>query len=197
MHRKKSIFKRTMLASAVALVPMASNAAVLEELFVTAQKTTQNINDVPISMDVLKGEDLVLSAVNNTQDLALSSPAITFKSGFSPAASSFSIRGIGSYAFEGGIQPSVAFVIDDVPLSRTAEFMADLGDIDRIEILRGPQGTLYGRNSTAGAIGITRARPTEEFEGYVEQAITSDEEYITRSTGPDYRCRSRTCFGGL
>ncbi|MFA7555270.1 MAG: TonB-dependent receptor [Spongiibacteraceae bacterium] len=182
MLTKTKLFKHTLLATAVAMVPLSASAAVLEELIVTAQKTAQNINDVPISMDVLKGDDLTTNAINDTTSLAMSSPSLTFQEGFNASSSSFAIRGIGTYAYEGGIQPSVSFVVDDVPLSRTAEFVSDLGDIERVEILRGPQGTLYGRNSIAGAISVIRARPTYDFEGYAEQTVTTDDEYITRLT---------------
>lgn len=183
---KKNFFNKTALAATMAALPVVSGAAVLEEIVVTAQKREQSLQDVPISIEVLGQEKLSINAVHDTADLSLASPSLVHQAGNGPVANNFSIRGIGSLAFEGGIQPSVSFVMDGIPLSRVGEFVADLGDIERIEILRGPQGTLYGRNATGGAINIVRALPAEEFGGYLEQTITDDDEYITRAsvTGP-------------
>lgn len=172
--------KKAALAAAIATLSTATSAAVLEEIIVTAQKREQSLEDVPISLDVLGTEELNTKAVSDTADLALASPSLTLQTGFGPTSNNFVIRGIGTFALEGGIQPSVSFVVDGVPLSRVSEFMADLGDIERVEILRGPQGTLYGRNATGGAINIVRALPQDEFEAYIEQTVTDDEEYTTR-----------------
>ncbi|MEA3301466.1 MAG: TonB-dependent receptor [Pseudomonadota bacterium] len=178
---------KTLIAASVALltaVPV--GAAELEEIIVTAQKREQTLRDVPISLDVFGADQLSTRAINDTVSLALASPSLSFQEGFAPTASNFAIRGVGSLAFEGGIQPSVSFVVDGVPLGRVSEFIADLGDIERVEVLNGPQGTLYGRNATAGAVNVVRARPTQEFEGYVEQSLTDDDESITRvmASGP-------------
>jgi iron complex outermembrane receptor protein len=180
-------FSKTALAIAVAILPSTSFAqAVLEEIVVTAQKREQRLEDVPISLDVLGAQELGARAISDTQDLALASPSLNFQSGFGPTSYNIAIRGIGTMALEGGIQPSISFVVDGVPLSRVAEFIADLGDVERVEILRGPQGTLYGRNSTGGAINLVRALPADEFEGYAEQTLTDDDEATTRLmvTGP-------------
>jgi len=174
-------FRKTILATTVAMMSSASmGAAVLEEIIVTAQKREQSLRDVPISLDVLSANELRDRSIDDTMSLAIASPSLSFQDGFGPTASNFAIRGVGSLAFEGGIQPSVSFVVDGVPLGRVSEFIADLGDIERVEVLNGPQGTLYGRNATAGAVNIVRARPTEDFQGYVEQSFTDDEEAITR-----------------
>ena len=154
--------------------------AELEEIIVTAQKREQSLQDVPISLDVIGGEALRNAKIDTTIDLALATPSIHFQQAFIPLASSFGLRGINTYATSGGLQPSVSFVIDGVPIARVGEFQAELGDIERVEILRGPQGTLFGRNATAGAINVVRKKPTEAFEGYVEGSITDDDEYIVR-----------------
>lgn len=152
----------------------------LEEVVVTAQKREQSLQDVPISVSVLSGESLSESKIDTTVDLALSTPSLNFQGGFAPHAGSFAIRGIGTFALEGGIQPSVSFVVDGVPIARVGEFSADMADIERVEILRGPQGTLFGRNATAGAINLVRKKPTDEFESYAAGSITDDNEYIVK-----------------
>ncbi|MBR9910845.1 MAG: TonB-dependent receptor [Gammaproteobacteria bacterium] len=176
----RKTYQQVALATAIASFATMGNAVELEEIVVTAQKRAQNLQDVPISVDVVQASDLQNRAINNAQDLAIATPSVSFQKGGMPFANNFIMRGIGSMAFEGGIQPSVSFVVDGVPLSRISEFSADLGDIERIEILRGPQGTLYGRNATGGAVNIVRATPIDTIEGYVQQTITDDDEYTTR-----------------
>ncbi|MDR7103640.1 TonB-dependent receptor [Croceicoccus sp. BE223] len=166
--------------------PEASAEGGLDVIVVTAQKREQNLQDVPISVAAI-GEDLLeKSQFSEIDQISTISPSVNFQAGFTPGATNFNIRGVGSYAFTGGIQPSVSLVIDGVPLARAGEFVTDVGDVQRIEVLRGPQGTLFGRNSTGGAINITRNRPTRDFEGEVEATATSDEEYTIRGvlSGP-------------
>src|SRR5690606_25412597 len=114
------------------------------------------------------------------------SPSLNFSDGFSPIATTLSMRGVSSYAFEGGIQPSVSVVVDGVPLARAGEFVQELADLERVEILRGPQGTLFGRNATGGAINIVRKRPTERFTASMEASGTDDDDYLLRGvlSGP-------------
>lgn len=180
MCHGSSYFKKIVLCSVISMVSNSVNAVVLEEIIISAQKREQRVQDVPISLEVLAGDDLNKTQINSTEDLALSVPSISFVKGFSPSASSFGIRGLSTFNLEGGLQPSVALVIDGVPVTRATEFLTQLGDIQRIEVLRGPQGTLFGRNATAGAISVVRNDPTEEFEGQAEISYTDDNELITR-----------------
>lgn len=178
--------KKTALFTAVSVVSAGVNSAVLEEIIVSAQKRDENIKDVPISIEVLTGDSLNTTKIDSTEDLALSVPSINFIKGFSPSASSFGIRGLSTFNLEGGLQPSVALVIDGVPVTRATEFLTQLGDVQRIEVLRGPQGTLFGRNATAGAISIVRNEPSSQFEAQLEVSATDDNEYIARGmvSGP-------------
>lgn len=177
---KRSQFAKKTLAVAAAAFATSGYAAQLEEIIVTSTKRMETIQDVPISVDVMTGDELGVAKIDNAVDLAQNNPSLNFQQGFGPAASSFAIRGLGTFALEGGIQPSVSFVLDGVGIARVAEFQAELGDIERIEVLRGPQGTLFGRNATAGAINMVRKSPIHEFEAYVEGSFTDDEELITR-----------------
>lgn len=164
----------------------AEQSGQLTEIVVTAQKREQNAQDVPISINTIGEEALTKQQFSDVTAIGTLSPSVNFQAGFTPGATNFNIRGVGSYAFTGGIQPSVALVIDGVPMARAGEFVVDVGDVQRIEILRGPQGTLFGRNSTGGAINITRNRPTKYLEGEIELRGTTDEEYSARGvlSGP-------------
>lgn len=176
--------KKIRLATLVAVSIVSSPAygVTLEEVVVTAQKREQSLQDVPLSVAVVSAEALDRRNITDAVSLAQSAPSINFKAGFSPAATNFNIRGIGSYTFEGGIQPSVSFVVDGVPLARSGEFVTELSDIERVEVLRGPQGTLFGRNTTGGAINIATKRPGEEFEGNLEVSFTDDKENLYRAS---------------
>jgi iron complex outermembrane receptor protein len=196
-----TLLKTTAIGSCVAIFPLTASGIAhaqtiqaaqetseggLEDIVVTAQKREQNAQDVPISIGVINEELLGLNQFSDVAALAAISPSVNFQTGFTPGATNFNIRGVGSYAFTGGISPSVAVSIDNVPYARAGEFVTDVADVERIEVLRGPQGTLFGRNSTGGAINITRKRPTSKFEGQLEAGASSDEEYLLRGviSGP-------------
>jgi iron complex outermembrane receptor protein len=179
--------KSSAIASALILSVIAPAAhSQLEEILVTAQKREQSLQDVPISVGVLDEKTLDRSQFSDFRSLAKLSPSINFQDGFAPVATNFVIRGVGAYAFTGGIQPSVGVVVDGVPFARAGEFIVDLADVAQIEVLRGPQGTLFGRNSTGGAINVTRHRPSEEFEASIDLSFTDDDEVMTRAmmSGP-------------
>ncbi len=145
--------------------PVPSNG--VSEIIVTAQKRSQSLQQVPISVSVASAQTIERSAIKTAAQLPNLSPALTFTSGAAPNYITFNIRGVGSYIYGIGVQPAVSVVVDGVPLARTAEFAGELGDIDRVEVLSGPQGTLFGRNSTGGAVNIVRAVPKPDFSGYV------------------------------
>jgi iron complex outermembrane receptor protein len=170
----------TIGATLFCLVSAPAALAQLEEIVVTAQKREQSLQDVPLSVGVLNGDALERAQFSDFRELAKLSPSISFQDGFAPVATNFIVRGVGSYAFTGGIQPSVGVIVDGVPMARAGEFIVDLADVERIEVLRGPQGTLFGRNSTGGAINVIRNRPTDEFEASVDLSLTDDDEVMTR-----------------
>ncbi len=159
---------------------VAQQSGGLDVIVVTAQKREENAQDVPISIQSFSEETLSRNQFSDLRLIGAISPSVHFQSGFTPGATNFNIRGVGAYAFTGGIQPSVGLIVDGVPYARAGEFVTDLADIQRIEVLRGPQGTQFGRNSTGGAINVTRNRPTDVFEGNIEVGISSDEEYLVR-----------------
>ncbi len=153
--------------------------AVLEEIVVTSQRRTERLQDVPIAVTVLQEQFLVDSNVHTLEELNGVVPGFVTTNTVSYGAAPLSIRGIGGANGGGNFfaDEPVAVYMNDVYIGRLSFSTADLVDIASIEVLRGPQGTLYGRNSTAGALLIKSARPTDEFEGYVRGDVTSIEEY--------------------
>ena len=137
-------------------------SAALEEIIVTAEKRTQNTQDVPLAVTTISGDRLTASGITSLGDVALKTPNLSFTE-FNIGEPQLFLRGLGSTADSAGADPTVSLFIDEVYIGRSGSGSADLFDLDRIEILRGPQGTLYGRNVTGGAISMYTKKPTEEF----------------------------------
>ena len=150
------------------------------DIVVTAQRRDQRLTEVPISMQALMPQSLDRAVVVSSQDILNLTPSVNFTGGFAPTATSVAIRGISSTAIIGEVQPSTAVLVDDIALSRQAEFVADFNDIERVEVLRGPQGTLFGKNATAGVINIATKKPTGDFEGSFETGYTTDDQLLLR-----------------
>ncbi len=151
--------------------------ATSNDIVVTAQKREQRVQDVPLAVQVLTGDTLEAQGVRQFADLTKASPSLVIKPSEQPVNNSISIRGIGTFAFSPSVEPSVAVQIDDVPVQFLARAFADLSDIERVEILRGPQSTLYGRSASAGLINIITQGPTKALTGRVAMLATSDDEY--------------------
>lgn len=149
----------------------------LAEIVVTAQKREQNLQDVPVAVTAISEETLISRNVSTVSDLPRLAPSLTVTQGNVPTNNSINLRGIGTTAFSTGIEPSVAVIVDDVALLQQAQAFSGLSDIARIEVLRGPQGTLFGKNASAGAINIVSKGATDTLTGSVLGRITSDDEY--------------------
>jgi iron complex outermembrane receptor protein len=134
----------------------------LDVVVVTAQRRTQNLQDVPISVTALSANYLAQHEVHSLQDLAADVPNLVVTNSVSYGNAPISIRGVGGPSGGGSLfnEEPVAIYIDGVYVSQLGQAVSDLSDIGNIQVLRGPQGTLYGRNSTAGAVLITTNRPT-------------------------------------
>lgn len=152
------------------------------EIVVTAQKRTERLQDVPLAVTAVTAESLSNRQINDAASLVQAVPSLTFQQGATPTNSSFRIRGIGTALFGQGVEPSVSTVVDGVVSVRQAQGFTDLADIERIEVLRGPQGTLFGKNATAGVVSVTTARPSRDFEGRAEATIAEMDEYRIRGT---------------
>ncbi|WP_243455551.1 TonB-dependent receptor [Sphingosinicella sp. BN140058] len=147
------------------------------EIIVTAQKREERVQDIPLAVQVVSGEALEAQGIREFSELTRAAPSLLIRPAEHPVNASVSIRGIGTFAFSPSVEPSVAVQIDDVPVQFLARAFADLSDIERIEVLRGPQSTLYGRSASAGLLNIVTQGPSAEFEGRVGGLITTDDEY--------------------
>ncbi len=152
----------------------------LEEIIVTAQRRSQNLQDVPISVNVFNSEQLGRAQISLMRDLANIAPSLNFQGSSLGMNNNLSMRGIGAFAPQAGIQPAVALVVDDFPISRQGELDMDMSDVESVQILSGPQGTLFGSNTVGGVVNITTKQPTDTFESYLESSATTDSEFIGR-----------------
>ena len=145
---------------------------ILEEIVVTAQKREQNIQDVPISISRLSGQRLASKFLGGEDILALAStvPGLHVESSNGRLSPRFYMRGLGNADFTPAASQPVSIVFDEVPMEKASLKSFPLFDLDNIEVIRGPQGTLFGRNTTAGIIKFESRRPTEETEGYLKAA---------------------------
>jgi iron complex outermembrane receptor protein len=142
----------------------AEQSEVLDEIIVTAQKQKQSVMDVGMSVDALSGAQLISAGVTDPTELTGLVPSLNIKDNIPGAAPIFTIRGVGLNSFSANNTPTVGVYVDEVFLASTAMMSFPLYDIDRVEVLKGPQGTLYGRNTTAGAIGFFTNKPEHEFD---------------------------------
>ena len=159
----------------------------LEEIVVTARKRTEDLQSTPISIRAFSGEDLEARGVDRMDDLANYVPNMTFQnspghSGSNSAAAVY-VRGIGQQDFVPTVDPGVGIYIDGVYVARSLGAVLDVLDIERIEVLRGPQGTLFGRNTTGGAINIITQAPGDAFAGGVDVKLGSDQRQDVRLSG--------------
>ena len=152
--------------------PLAQQTNALEEIVVTATKRVQSLQDVPIAVNAFNADTIEVAGINNAGDLAILTPALNINVNTNPFAARMIIRGVGTAQTDPALEPSVGLFIDGVYLGRTGLGMSDLTDIERIEVLQGPQGTLYGKNTNAGAISVITKKPNfEESEGYLEASV--------------------------
>lgn len=150
------------LGGAAALAQEATRTSVLEEVVVTAEKRAVNIQEVPVAVTAYTSETRTLLGVNTVEDLARFTPSVSYRND-----DRLAIRGVGRLTNAVGSDPAVALYSDGVFSTSMADTSTPALFIDRTEILRGPQGTLYGRNSVGGAINVISKRPSDEFEGEV------------------------------
>ena len=188
--RTISIFGRFISAAIIALpfllqpgsVVIAQESgidALMEEITVTARKREEGLQDTPIAVSVFSGESLEARGVQRIDEIAGLTPNMSFDNintngGGGNSAAVF-LRGVGQRDFLPSADPGVGIYVDGVYYARSVGSVLDIIDIDRVEVLRGPQGTLFGRNTTGGAISIHTQKPHEEFEGKVRVRVGIDD----------------------
>jgi iron complex outermembrane receptor protein len=169
------------LATAIAAVTLAQaipglTQPILEEVIVTAQKRTQSVQDIPLTVTAISESVLQDAGISNVADMTKLVPQLNIYRVASPAQASITIRGAGTGVADPTLEPSVGVYVDNVFMPRSIFGLSDLVDVDRIEVLMGPQGTLYGKNTNAGVIAVYTKGAPEELEGMVE--ITAGEDSL-------------------
>ncbi len=181
-----SIRRRVMRGALVAILCCASGAlaqtaeqgsddddGLLTTVTITAQKREQNLQDVPITVTAIGSQLLRDSGVRDIKDLTLLTPGLVVTSTSSEVSTTARIRGIGTVGDNIGLESSVGVVIDGVYRPRNGVGFGDLGELERIEVLKGPQGTVFGKNTSAGVINVISKRPSFEGSGGFEATGTN------------------------
>lgn len=155
-------------APGVSAEPAALDDASVGDIVVTAQKRSERLQDVPLAVSVIGGDALTATGAPGLDGAVSLVPALNFQKSGTTLNQSLFLRGVGTTTFSIAGEPSVSAVVDGVVFARTGEAFGDLVDIERMEVLRGPQGTLFGKNASAGVINIVTKQPTRDFGGYLE-----------------------------
>jgi iron complex outermembrane receptor protein len=172
--------------SGIAWAAETSGQPALNEIIVTAQKREQNIQDVPVSVMAVSGQELQDSGVKDIKNLQVLTPGVTVTSTTSENVTTARIRGIGTVGDNPGLESSVGVIIDGVYRARNGVGFGDLGEIEQIEVLEGPQGELFGKNNDAGVINVVTKRPSNTFGVTAEATVGNynDREISASVTGP-------------
>ncbi|MCH2238625.1 MAG: TonB-dependent receptor [Sphingomonadales bacterium RIFCSPHIGHO2_01_FULL_65_20] len=182
----------TALSLAFAMPAHAQDAAAdddqggIAEIVVTAQKVAENVQDVPIAITAITSERLETTGVTSLEGLTQLVPSVSFRKGTTSANSAIVMRGVGTITFSIAAEPSVSTVVDGVVLSRSGQAFMDLVDAERLEVLRGPQGTLFGKNASAGLVNIVSKGGTDTLQAEARLEAFDDDEYRLRGaiSGP-------------
>ena len=164
----QSAYAADTTASAADATEQAEQAPTLGTVTVTATRREESLQKVPVAVSVVDGEQLERDNRNNVSSIVQQVPTLNYRSGASNKDTSLFIRGVGTISTSPGVEPTVATVIDGVVLGRPGQSTLDLLDLQRIEVLRGPQGTLFGKNASAGVLNIVSKDAPEQTQGYVD-----------------------------
>ncbi|TLY60585.1 MAG: TonB-dependent receptor, partial [Gammaproteobacteria bacterium] len=146
----------------------ATTSGGLEEVIVTAQKREQNLQDIGIAMSAISAADLTDLGVVGATDITKSMPAVVLTQPNGPSSFSLAIRGVVQNDFADHQESPAAIYVDDVYVSQMVGLAFSVFDVDRVEVLRGPQGTLFGRNATGGLANYITRKPTDQAGGYLD-----------------------------
>ncbi|HEY4079335.1 MAG TPA: TonB-dependent receptor plug domain-containing protein [Burkholderiaceae bacterium] len=156
--------------------------AKLEQVVVTANKRVEKLEQVPMAISVMNSELLERNNVKTFEDVTLLSPALSLTYGSTPANNGINMRGIGTSSIGIGVESDVTVTVDDVPMGMQFMAFKDLSDVERVEIIKGPQSTLYGKASIAGAVNIITKPVQGALGGDGSLMVTSDNEIRARSS---------------
>lgn len=151
----------------------ASHENEVSEIVVTATKREQRLQDVSAAISAVSNTTLADTQINTLEDLQVAVPSLKVGNDF--AFAKLYVRGLGLNSSLPGLDPSVALHVDGAVVSQPTQQFASLYDLERVEVLRGPQGTLYGRNATGGSVNLVTAKPTDTFEGYARLTVGGDD----------------------
>jgi iron complex outermembrane receptor protein len=157
------------------------DGGVLEEVTVTATRREESLQRVPVAVSVVDGDAVRAANLNNLQDIAAIVPTLNFRGAASNKDQAIFVRGLGTVSTSPGVEPTVSTVIDGVVFARQGQATLELLDVEQIEVLRGPQGTLFGKNASAGVVNIVTRAPSAELQGF------GDVSYF--SGGDEFRVR--------
>ena len=152
------------------------------DIIVTAQKRSERLQDVPVAVSVISGDAITAKGGTNLESAQYLVPTLNFRKSGAAINQSLFLRGVGTSTFSIAGEPSISTVVDGVVYSRAGEAFSDLIDVDRIEVLRGPQGTLFGKNTSAGVINIVTKRPGNTLGGFLDGGFFT-------GNGNEYRVR--------
>ena len=185
MHGQSRNTRLVVAISATLLLTTTAIAQQLEEIVVTATHREESLQDVPVTVTALDSELLAAADIFDATTVALKVPGMTYGE-FAPGQAIISLRGISSADDGAGLDNSVALFLDGVYIGRQAGINFDMFDMQRIEVLRGPQGTLFGRNAIGGAINVITSKPTEEFEAKIGATVGNEGilRYQAYASGP-------------
>ena len=170
------IIRKTLISAAVAAATLSAgqlSAAQIEEIIVTTQKRQQTLQDVPISVSAFSGSFMDKAQISDAKQVALLTPGVSGDTDDS-FLDSMNVRGISTNDFGVGAEPSIGLYQDGIYLGRTGGAVSSFFDIEMVEVVKGPQGTLFGRNASSGAISITTAKPTGESGGSIDIGFGQD-----------------------
>lgn len=165
-----------LFATSSNVVAQSAPAGEAEVVIVTAQKREENLQKVPAAVSVLSAAAIANANAVNIEGITALVPSLTFNKGGTTLNSSLFLRGVGTINFSIAADPSVAYVLDGVVMARAGEAFGDLYDLQRIEVLRGPQGTLFGKNASAGVVNVVSKKAGDVFALEAEASLFSGDE---------------------
>lgn len=159
-----------------------SSPVALTEIIVTAERRRQRLVDAPVAVTALTGQSLRDNGISDTQSLSQLVPSLSFQKGNHISNSVFHIRGVGTQIFDPGLESDVDVIVDGVAMANSSAGFTDLADIKRVEVVKGPQNTLFGKNAVAGIIHVITEPVSKRFGGHMNATIAQGKEYRVNGT---------------